>query len=111
MNRTVLPAALLPLLLLTACQAPPTSPRPTDQLPFMGTWDCGATTMTFTPTSYLPSNDAAPITIRSFSTQNRVTTMTLEDGAVIQVQWRNDNQITWLSQSTGDSFDCSRVAG
>ncbi|MTD99141.1 hypothetical protein GIY56_02440 [Paracoccus sp. YIM 132242] len=111
MNRTVLPAALLPLLLLTACQAPPTSPRPTDQLPFMGSWDCGITTMTFTPTSYLPSNDAAPIRIRSFSTQNRVTTMTLADGAVIQVQSQNDNRIVWLSQSTGDSFECSRVAG
>lgn len=111
MNRTVLPAALLPLMLLTACQAPPTSPRPTDQLPFMGSWDCGVTTMTFTPSSYIPSNDAAPITIRGFSTQNRVTTMTLADGAVIQVQWQNDNRITWLSQSTGDSFDCSRVAG
>ncbi|WP_347140212.1 hypothetical protein [Paracoccus sp. SSK6] len=111
MNRTVLPAALLPLMLLTACQAPPTSPRPTDQLPFMGSWNCGVTTMTFTPDSYLPSNDAQPIKIRSFSTQNRATTMTLDDGAVIQVQWQNDNQMTWTSQSTGDSFDCKRVAG
>ena len=110
MTRTALPAVLLPLL-LSACQAPPTSPRPTDQLPFMGSWDCGVTTMTFTPTDYLPSNDAQPIKIRKFSTQNRVTTMTLDDGAVIQVQWQNDNRITWLSQSTGGSFDCSRVAG
>ncbi|MDQ1900018.1 hypothetical protein RAH32_06130 [Paracoccus sp. WLY502] len=111
MNRTVLPAALFSVIFLTACQAPPTSPRPTDQLPFMGTWDCGATTMTFTPTSYIPSNEAAPITIRSFSTQNRATTMTLADGAVIQVQWQNDNQMTFTSETTGDSFDCARVAG
>lgn len=111
MTRHVLPAALFSALLIGACSAPPTSPRPTDQLPFMGSWDCGATTMTFTPTSYIPSNDAAPITIRGFSTQNRVTTMTLADGAVIQVQWKNDNQISWLSQTTGDSFECARVAG
>lgn len=111
MKPTILPVTLFSVLLLAACQAPPTSPRPTDQLPFMGSWDCGVTTMTFTPDSYLPSNDAQPITVRSYSTQNRVTTMTLADGAVIQVQWQNDNQMTWMSQSTGDSFDCSRVAG
>ncbi|VDS09975.1 hypothetical protein PARHAE_03185 [Paracoccus haematequi] len=111
MTRHVLPAVLCSVLLIGACSAPPTSPRPTDQLPFMGSWDCGATTMTFTPTSYIPSNDAAPITIRGFSTQNRVTTMTLADGAVIQVQWKNDNQISWLSKTTGDSFECARVAG
>lgn len=111
MKLHVLPAALLPVLLLTACQAPPTSPRPTDQLPFMGSWDCGATTMTFTPDAYQPSMDARPMAIRSFSTQNRVTTMTLEDGAVIEVQSQNDNQISWMSQSTGDSFVCTRIAG
>ena len=111
MTRTVLPAALVSALLIGACSAPPTSPRPTDQLPFMGTWDCGVTTMTFTPTSYIPSPDSDPITVRGFSTQNRVTTLTLADGAVIQVQVQNDNQMVWLSGSTGDSFDCTRVAG
>ncbi|SNR25245.1 hypothetical protein EYF88_01145 [Paracoccus sediminis] len=111
MNRTVLPPALFAALFLTACQAPPTSPRPTDQLPFMGRWDCGTTTMTFTPETYQPSADAPPMTIRGFSTQNRVTTMTLDDGAVIQVQSQNDNQISWLSESTGDSLACKRVAG
>ena len=111
MTRTVLPAALFSALLLTACQAPPTSPRPTDQLPFMGSWACGATTMTFTPDAYQPSNEAAPISVRSFSTQNRATTMTLDDGAVIQVQWQNDNRISFTSRTTGDSFDCARVAG
>lgn len=111
MKPPVLPFALFPVLLLAACQAPPSSPRPTDQLPFMGSWDCGVTTMTFTPETYLPSNDAQPIRITRFSTQNRVTTLTLADGAVIEVQARNDNQIAWLSQSTGDTFDCTRVAG
>lgn len=111
MNATVLPAVLLPLMLLTACQAPPASPRPTDQLPFMGSWDCGVTTMTFTPEGYLPAPGAQPIRITRFSTQNRETTMTLADGAVIQVQWQNDNRLVWLSHSTGDSFDCTRVAG
>lgn len=111
MKLHVLPAALLPVLLLGACQAPPTSPRPTDQLPFMGTWDCGVTTMTFTPNSYQPSATEPPIRVRSYSTQNRVTTMTLDDGAVIQVQSQNDNRINWTLQSTGDSFTCSRVAG
>lgn len=111
MNLHILSAALSSALLLTACQAPPTTPRATDQLPFMGSWDCGTTTMTFTPTSYIPSNDAAPITVRGFSTQNRVTTMTLADGAVIRVQWQNDNRISWMSESTGDSLICNRVAG
>ena len=109
--RTDLPAATLSLIVLTACQAPPTSPRPTDQLPFMGSWDCGATVMTFTPDSYLPSNDAQPIRIARFSTQNRVTTMTLADGAEIEVQWQSDDRITWMSKTTGDSFTCTRVAG
>ena len=111
MTRTVLPAVLFSALLIGACSAPPTSPRPTDQLPFMGSWDCGVTTMTFTPTSYIPSNDSAPIPIRRFSTESRVTTMTLADGAVMQVQWQSDSRIVWLSQSTGDSFECTRVAG
>lgn len=111
MTRTVLPAALVSMLLIAGCSAPPTAPRPTDQLPFMGHWDCGTTTMTLTPTDYRPSNDAAPIKVRGFSTQNRVTTLTLADGAVVKVQVQNDNRITWLSESTGDSFECNRVAG
>lgn len=111
MKRHILPAALFSVLLLGACQAPPTSPRPTDQLPFMGRWDCGTTTLTFTPTTYTPSNDAAPIAVRGFSTQNRVTTLTLDDGAVLRVQMQNDNRISWQSDSTGDSLSCSRVAG
>lgn len=111
MTRTVLPATLVSMLLIAACSAPPTAPRPTGQLPFMGSWDCGTTTMTFTPTDYRPSSDAAPIKVRGFSTQNRVTTLTLADGAVVKVQVQNDNRITWLSESTGDSFECNRVAG
>ena len=111
MNRTFLPVALFPVLLLTACQAPPTSPRPTAQLPFMGNWDCGTRAIAFTPQSYQPSADAQPIMIRGFSTQNRATTMTLDDGSVIEVQWQNDNQMTWRSQATGESLDCNRVTG
>ncbi|MCZ0962169.1 hypothetical protein [Paracoccus benzoatiresistens] len=110
MNRTFLPVGLLPVLLLTGCQAPPTSPRPTDQLPFMGNWDCGTTAVTFTPAFYQPSSTAQPVRIRGFSTQNRMTTMTLEDGSVIEVQWQNDNQLTWRSPATGQSLDCNRVA-
>lgn len=108
MTRTVLAAIML---LLAACDTP--APAPTDpaEFSFMGSWDCGVSVMTFLPDGYMPSNDDQPIPVTRFDIQGDTTRLTLQDGAQISVQPHRDGSLKWLSHSTGDSFDCTRVAG
>ena len=109
-------AAALPLgLLITACQpTAPAEPVPSDpaDLAFMGSWDCGVTVMTFLPEAYMPSNDADPIRVTEYKDiGNGATRITLQGGEQMVVQNVTDQGMNWLSMQTGDSFDCTRVAG
>ena len=101
----ILPAAIL----LTACQAVPTDPS---EFAFMGSWDCGVTVMTFLPDGYMPSNDDPPIPVTQYRRlTGGGTEITLAGGNRIVVQGVTDTAMNWLSLQTGDSFDCTRVAG
>lgn len=111
------PARLTLLLsafgLMAACQ-PMVTPTQTDpaDFAFMGSWDCGVTVMTFLPDGYMPSNDDQPIPVAEFRQMAGGTTqITLSNGDKISVQAVTDGTMTWFSHQSGDSFDCTRVAG
>lgn len=107
-------AFALPALTLIAACEPAARPGPTDPADFalMGSWDCGVTVMTFLPDGYMPSNDADPIAVTEFrSMANGATEITLAGGDRMVVQSVTDMTMNWLSLQTGDSFDCTRVAG
>lgn len=108
MIRTVLSATVL---LLAACAAPKTTPTDPADFSFMGSWDCGVSVMTFLPDGYMPSNDDQPIAVTRYEIQGETTRITLQDGAQISVQPHDDGSLTWLSHSTGDTFNCTRIAG
>ena len=117
-----MPKRLIPvaLLLLAACETSsntddnvPVIPAPIapEDLPFMGSWNCGVSVMTFLPDGYMPSNDDDPIPVTHFGVSGDRTMITLKDGATFAVQMKPDGTMTWFSGQTGDSFDCERVAG
>lgn len=110
MLRVVLSSAVL---MLAACEAPgPTATDPADfSFMFMGSWDCGVSVMTFLPDGYMPSNDDQPIPVTQYQIDGDTTRITLQDGAAISVQTHTNGTMTWLSHSSGDTFDCTRVAG
>lgn len=102
-------ALILPAFLLAACQAAPTDSA---DLGFMGSWDCGVTVMTFLPDGYMPSNDDPPIPVTRYrQLTGGGTEITLAGGDRMVVQGVTDSSMNWLSLQTGDSFDCTRVAG
>lgn len=115
MPKPMMAGALLAMVLLAACETvtAPEHATPTDaaDFAFMGSWDCGVTVMTFMPDAYLPSNDSEPIRVTRFAVSGDTTRITLADGTEISVQTRDDGTLGWLSHSSGDNFDCTRVAG
>lgn len=102
-------AALLGVLLLTACETSPVAE--TASLRFVGTWKCDLTTMIFTPNDYSASPGDTPMPIRQIETQGDETTMTFDDNYQITVRMNGNNQMSWLSAATGDGQQCTRVAG
>ena len=99
-------------LVLAACTTDPAAPRDPASLPFMGSWDCGVTVMTFMPDAYLPSNESEPVAVTAIAPLRAGSwQLTLADGARMAVQNVTDRAMTWFSFASGDSFDCTRVAG
>ncbi|WP_157935929.1 hypothetical protein [Paracoccus zhejiangensis] len=109
-----MPRCLAPLSLSALLAACTPAPGPTDpaDFAFMGSWDCGVTVMTFLPDGYMPSNEDAPIAVAEFlRTANGATQITLANGNRMSLQNVTDQTMTWFSHQSGDSFDCTRVAG
>ncbi len=113
MPRLPLALALSGLGLIAACSPTPSDgvPDPAD-LAFMGSWDCGVTVMTFMPDSYLSSNEAEPVAVAGYrDIGSGATEITLAGGDRMVVQSVTDTGMNWFSHQSGDSFDCTRVAG
>jgi hypothetical protein len=107
-------ALILPLATLLAACEPAPAPGPSDpaDFAFMGSWDCGVTVMTFLPDGFLPSNDDPARPVAEFRPMPGGTTeIVLANGDRMSVQNVTDQTMTWFSHQSGDSFDCTRVAG
>ena len=100
-----LPIALLPAALaLSACVA---AEGPSDPYPFVGSWDCGVETFTFTNTTYNDGTNSYPI--RSVARDGRNYTLRFANGYTIGLGAVTETGLTWISGTTGDQFNCRRV--
>jgi hypothetical protein len=111
--------AMLALPLLAACESPngagmAATPTPaaaaTASLPFVGSWDCGVSTFTFTKSNYNNGmGDVVAINkIETFTTGTYG--LTMENGYLVGLTDVGAQTMTWSSPQSGDSFDCRRVS-
>jgi hypothetical protein len=96
----------LPLLLaLPACVSEPSGPS--EPYAFVGSWDCGVETFTFTNTTYNNGDTTYPIL--SVARDGRNYTLTFANGYVIALAAVTETGLTWISGASGDQFNCRRV--
>jgi hypothetical protein len=97
--------ALPLLLLLSACVSEPKGPS--EPYAFVGTWDCGVETFTFTNTTYNDGSDTYPI--QNVSKNGSNYTLRFGNGYVLALGAVTATGLTWVSGQTGDQFNCRRV--
>jgi hypothetical protein len=96
----------LPLLLLVpACVSEPSGP--TEPYTFVGSWDCGVETFTFTNTTYNDGTNTYPI--QNVSKKGSNYTLRFGNGYVLALGAVTATGLTWVSGQTGDQFNCVRV--
>jgi hypothetical protein len=89
---------------LAACVA---QDGPSDPYPFVGSWDCGVETFSFTNTTYNDGTNTYPI--RSVTRNGTNYTLRFSNGYVIGLGAVTETGLTWISGTTGDQFNCRRV--
>lgn len=96
---------LVPALALTTLML---SPVAASSLPFVGKWDCGVASFTFTPRTY--HNGSKTLRIKSIELGAPGDyLLTFTDGYSIALMNITKRAMTWSSPSSGDSFDCKRI--
>ncbi len=99
------PRLALPLCLaLAACTQ---DSGPSEPYAFVGRWDCGVDTFTFTNTTYTNGSDT--YRIDSVSRDGRNYTLRFANGYVITLAAVTDTGLTWVSGMSGDQFNCRRL--
>ena len=95
----------LPLLMsLAACVQ---DSGPSEPYAFVGSWDCGVETFTFTSTTYNNGDTTYPI--QSVRRDGRNYTLDFANGYVIALAAVTETGLTWISGASGDQFNCRRV--
>ncbi len=97
--------AALPLILALAACVEPTGP--TEPYAFVGRWDCGVSTFTFTNTTYDTGSETFPI--QSVRRDGSNYTLRFANGYVIGLGAVTETGLTWVSGTTGDQFNCRRT--
>ncbi|MGL4234971.1 hypothetical protein [Tabrizicola sp.] len=98
------------LLALPLCLALPAcvdDSGPSDPYAFVGSWDCGVETFTFTNTTYNNGTNTYPILNVGRSGDNY--TLRFANGYVVALGAVTETGLTWVSGTTGDQFNCVRV--
>jgi hypothetical protein len=98
---------ILALLALTACVDTPDPVVDTPAYPFVGTWDCGVADFTFTNTTY--NNGSETLPIESVVPRANSFVLGLPDGNSVSLSMDGADRMQWLSGTTGDTFDCTRL--
>jgi hypothetical protein len=98
---------LLALPLLLALPACTQDSGPSEPYAFVGRWDCGVQTFTFTNTTYNDGTDTYPIL--DVRRDDRNYTLRFANGYVIALAAVTETGLTWVSGTTGDQFNCARV--
>ena len=95
----------LPLCLaLAACVQ---DSGPSEPSAFVGSWDCGVDTFTFTNTTYNNGSDTYPILNVARDGRNYI--LRFANGYTIALAAVTDTGLTWISGASGDQFNCRRV--
>ncbi len=95
--------AALPLLLL-GCVS---TDGPSEPHAFVGAWDCGVETFTFTNTTYNDGTNTYPI--QSVAKNSGNYTLRFGNGYVVALGAVTATGLTWVSGQSGDQFNCRRV--
>ena len=98
--------ASLALLAFPLC-ALSAGPALADDLPFLGKWDCGVATFTFTPDTYNNGSEDMPIQEVQEGSDGSYTLLFADD-YTISLSGFTDDAMGWLS-SSGESLDCKRA--
>ena len=95
----------LPLCLaLAACVQ---DSGPSEPYAFVGSWDCGVDTFTFTNTTYNNGTDTYPI--QNVARDGDNYTLRFGNGYVLALGAVTATGLTWVSGQSGDQFNCVRV--
>ena len=98
------PLALPLFLILGACVQ---DTGPSEPYAFVGSWDCGVDTFTFTNSTY--NNGSDTYTMQSVSRNGRDYILRFANGYTIALAAVTDTGLTWVSGASGDQFNCRRV--
>lgn len=103
------PANTVLRFLLSACAFGwPALAAALEQPPYVGRWDCEVGVFTFTADTYDPGNGEllkAGKIIREGGDYH----FTFEDGYGFWVSGITPTKMGWLSDASGDAFDCKRI--
>ena len=97
------PPALVALMLLATGAGPASA----DEYPFVGEWDCGVATFTFTPEIYNNGSEDMPIQEVQEGTDGSYTLFLADDYTVTLSGFTGD-EMGWLS-SSGEDLQCKRA--
>jgi hypothetical protein len=95
----------LPIVLsLAACVQ---DSGPSEPYAFVGSWDCGVDTFTFTNSTY--NNGSDTYRMASVSRNGRDFILRFANGYTIVLAAVTETGLTWVSGASGDQFNCRRV--
>jgi hypothetical protein len=96
----------LPLLMvISACGSAPSGPS--EPYAFVGSWDCGVRTFTFTNSTYNDGANTYPI--QNVARNGRNYTLRFGNGYLLALGAVTATGLTWVSGQTGDQLNCVRV--
>jgi hypothetical protein len=94
-------------LVAGAMWASVTAPSSADDLPFIGEWDCGVATFTFTEATYNNGSEDMPILEAQEGTDGSYTLFFADDYTITLSGFTGD-AMGWFS-SSGESLECKRA--
>jgi hypothetical protein len=75
--------------------------------PYIGSWDCGVATFSFTKDSY--NAGEGPMPIRKVEKEDGNYILSFDDNYQIGLSRVTQTSMQWLSMTSGDTFDCKRL--
>jgi hypothetical protein len=77
-----------------------------DDAPYIGSWDCGVATFSFTKDTY--DSGEGPMPIRKVEKEDGNYILSFDDNYQIGLSSVTQTSMQWLSMASGDMFDCKR---
>lgn len=78
-----------------------------DDAPYIGSWDCGVATFSFTKDTY--DAGEGPMPIRKVEKEDGNYILSFDDNYQIGLSSVTQTSMQWLSMASGDMFDCKRL--